>query len=436
MTDFSYTVKNGDRGLTYIFLNKAKEAGYEGDTSKVNWNNVLSVFDEIQAEEKAEGEQLYSGGNDKTRAGWGKSYIIKVGDVINLTKAQLHKIYTAMGFTKTAPAGGVSDPAGGVKPGDTNPEDISSDVVDAEQAKKDFESVKVTVPMKKVTAVKPESQEEVVAIKKNRQDGYEVAEKIIAAKSKIDGLASMSSVNEMKEALKLITKDNVLYVLEKIPNLVQIIDDVDALGFGLDKDDVIKYVLTPLGQKGDEYGWHFDDISLSQGYEQWASDWSLEYIEQEIEKVAYDCRKKELSKLNYASELEQVRDLTKAQQVFDDANKFLADVANMNPKPEIKSRHDPENNCDVKCLVLPDGRAMMVSYDENGEINSISISYDTTSDIAEDGTTIDGTEVKYSRDKAYYNTDKNNTEYEGYITSGYDFEKLKALAEKIFGNNK
>ena len=112
MTDFSYTVKNGDRGLTYIFLDKAKEAGYEGDASKVNWNNVLSVFDEIQSEEKAEGEQLYSGGNDKTSSGWRNSYIIKVGDVINLTKEQIDKIYTAMGFKK---AGGAA-PAQGTPP--------------------------------------------------------------------------------------------------------------------------------------------------------------------------------------------------------------------------------------------------------------------------------------------------------------------------------
>ncbi len=100
MADFNYTVKSGDKGLTYIFLDKAKEAGYEGDSKKINWQNVLSVFDQIQEEEKAEGEKLYSGGNDKTRAGWGKSYAIKVGDIINLTKAQLDKIYTAMGFKK------------------------------------------------------------------------------------------------------------------------------------------------------------------------------------------------------------------------------------------------------------------------------------------------------------------------------------------------
>ena len=121
MSDFSYTVQNGDKGLTYIFLKKAEEAGYEGDSSKINWQNVMSVFDEVQAEEKAEGEQLYSGGNDKTRAGWGKSYLIKAGDVINLTKAQLDKIYTAMGFKKAATTPPATTPPATTPPATTPP---------------------------------------------------------------------------------------------------------------------------------------------------------------------------------------------------------------------------------------------------------------------------------------------------------------------------
>ena len=121
MSDFSYTVQNGDKGLTYIFLKKAEEAGYEGDSSKINWQNVMSVFDEVQAEEKAEGEQLYSGGNDKTRAGWGKSYLIKAGDVINLTKAQLDKIYAAMGFKKAATTPPATTPPATTPPATTPP---------------------------------------------------------------------------------------------------------------------------------------------------------------------------------------------------------------------------------------------------------------------------------------------------------------------------
>lgn len=441
MADFTYTVRDGDRGLSQIFLKKAKEAGYEGDASKINWQRVLSVFDEVQAEEKAEGEQLYSGGNDKTCAGWKTSYIVKIGDVINLTRAQIDKIYTAMGFRKAGAAGGGTDPAGG---GTTPPADTGLKGVNTEQAKKDYDSIKVTVPMKEVTAAKPESQEEIEAIKKNQQEGYEVAEKILALNDKIGFLADYNSVQDMKDALSLITRDNVLYVLEKIPNLAEMIDDVDALGNGLDKDDVIKYVFIPLGQKGDEYGWGVgegeDRIPLSEYYEQKASGWSLEKIEQKMEEDVNDFRKEELSKLNYASELEQVNkenaELTKAQQAFDNANKLLADVANMEPKPEIISVHNDKGNYDWKIAELPDGRWIEARYDENGEITSIRISYDTTQDTMSNGTKHDGAEVRYDKNgEAWYDTDKNNSCFEGYITSGYDFEKLKAIAEKIFGKN-
>ncbi len=101
MADFNYEVKKGDLGLTYIFLDKAKDLGYQGDKKKVNWNAVMSIFDKIQQEEKTQGEQLYSGGNDKTKAGWGKSYVIKAGDKISLSESQLDEIYEAMGYTKT-----------------------------------------------------------------------------------------------------------------------------------------------------------------------------------------------------------------------------------------------------------------------------------------------------------------------------------------------
>lgn len=74
---FDYTVSGKDKGLTYIFLEQAKkQAGFDG-TKKIDWNAVMSVFDQIQKEEEAEGQSLFRGGTDKTRAGWGKSYQIR-----------------------------------------------------------------------------------------------------------------------------------------------------------------------------------------------------------------------------------------------------------------------------------------------------------------------------------------------------------------------
>ena len=105
----------------------------------------------------------------------------------------------------------------------------------------------------------------------------------------------------------------------------------------------------------------------------------------------------------------------------------------MNPKPEITSGHDEIDDYDWKKAKLPDGRCIKVCYDKEGEITDILISHDTTPDKYSDGSTFDGAEVRYKKDIALYNTDKNNGFFDGPITSGYDFEKLKALAEKIFG---
>lgn len=100
---FDYTVSKDDLGLTYIFLEQAKkQAGFDG-SKKINWQNVMSVFDEIQKEEQAEGQRLFRGGTDKTRAGWGKSYAIQTGDKISLSDEQMNKIYSAMGLNLSKP---------------------------------------------------------------------------------------------------------------------------------------------------------------------------------------------------------------------------------------------------------------------------------------------------------------------------------------------
>ena len=120
------------------------------------------------------------------------------------------------------------------------------------------------------------------------------------------------------------------------------------------------------------------------------------------------------------------------QQTFDDANNFLAEVANMSDKPEIETGTDDENRKWAECQ-LADGRRIKVFYDSNGEINTIYISHDTSPDIEDNGNTFDGWDLKYTSEKASYNTDRSNDVYDGSIKSGYDFQKLKALAEKLFG---
>ena len=118
---FDYTVSGKDKGLTYIFLEQAKkQAGFDS-SKRIDWNSVMTVFDEIQQEEKQEGQQLFHGGTDKSRAGWRTSYIIKEGDKISLSENQMNRIYEAMGVelggaTQPTPPAQLTPPAADQNP--------------------------------------------------------------------------------------------------------------------------------------------------------------------------------------------------------------------------------------------------------------------------------------------------------------------------------
>ncbi len=99
---FEYTVKDNDRGLSYIFLEQAKkQAGFDG-SKNIDWNKVCTVFDEIQKEKVSNGDRLFFGGTDKTEKGYGTSYQIRAGQKISLSDEQMNKIYGAMGLNLSA----------------------------------------------------------------------------------------------------------------------------------------------------------------------------------------------------------------------------------------------------------------------------------------------------------------------------------------------
>lgn len=119
MSNFDYTVKKND-GLTYIFKQKAKDEGYNTD-SITNWNEVMNVFDKIQKQKQAQGQALFSGGTDKSKAGWHNSYVIKTGQKIELDDNQMSEIYEAMGLKKsTQKSAETAAPAG---PAPTTPKE-------------------------------------------------------------------------------------------------------------------------------------------------------------------------------------------------------------------------------------------------------------------------------------------------------------------------
>ena len=50
---FEYTVNSNDKGLSYIFLDQAKKLEGFDENKKIDWNQVMNVFDEIQKEKKS-----------------------------------------------------------------------------------------------------------------------------------------------------------------------------------------------------------------------------------------------------------------------------------------------------------------------------------------------------------------------------------------------
>lgn len=119
-----------------------------------------------------------------------------------------------------------------------------------------------------------------------------------------------------------------------------------------------------------------------------------------------------------------------AKECFKLSTDVLTDAANMNPKPEVyASKHAGE---DCKECKLPNGEYIRVFYDSKGEIEGIMVSYSSEEEELSDGSMGDGAEAYFTSDFANYNANSSIKGWDGEVTSGYDFEQLKALAEKIF----
>ncbi len=263
-------------------------------------------------------------------------------------------------------------------------------------AQTDYNSVKVSVPVRY-------SSNQVKNILKNIGEGKKLA-------------ASLKKGN-----IKGITKDNVAYAL----------NSDTTISFGPNSQKQADVVLKLLRIK-------MTELRLwKQGEKAWVpiafqqlppkkqngiiQNYKSRIIAAENQIVKNDNKEKDY----------QNKNRSKIQKTFDGANKLLADVANMKKKPEIKSGKD-EDDTEWKKATLTNGQYIQVYYDKDGNINMISISHDTTPDHGA-SSTFDGAEVTYTKTEAFYDNDKSNSDWEGSITSGYNFEKLKALAKKIFG---
>ena len=264
-------------------------------------------------------------------------------------------------------------------------------------AQTDYNSVKVTVPVRYAS-------NQVKKIMKNIGKGKQLA-------------ASLKEGN-----IQGITKDNVAYALNSNP----------PISFGTNYRKQAKFVYEKLMDKMKELNlWKQGEKTLTPNDFLKMPPSKRNEIIRNYRNRIIAAENQIINKDNKAKTYHN-KNRAKIQKTFDGANKLLANMANMKKKPKIESGKN-DAGTEWKQAILPNGQKIEVNYDQNGDISKIWISHDTTPDHEKDGSTYDGYEVLYTATEANYDNDKSNGYWEGSITSGYNFEKLKAVAKKIFG---
>ena len=247
-------------------------------------------------------------------------------------------------------------------------------------AKFSTESIKVTVPPAYMS-------EEAKKIIQNQQEGVRLRE-------------SLRKGNTIG-----ITKDNVALAVINV-------------NFGPNSQNQARFIFNKLQQRLDEVV--FGLVTTESAFMKLSSKEKNKWIQDAAKKIIQ--KEKEIVKEANSYKVHFNKNKTKIQQCFDNANKALVDAANNKSSLKI--------NCNE--AKLPDGRWIVVYHDQTGEIWAIEIGYDSTPDHHGDGSTSDECEVAYEKDCACYNIDHSNGTTDGRIKSGYNFEKLKEIAEYIF----
>ena len=388
--DGKFTIQSG--GISQAIRDELGLTQEEcGKLGKSVWTQI---FQQVEAQNKQ--TKIYSGGSDA----WGKAsenFVVAKGQVVEFSAEIWGKIVKLVN--------------------DKLDKDIAvaaanSAEVNEEQAAKDSAEIKVTVPKSEVEARYDKVSNQAPAIAKQLKSELQ------------SNWVDQSKVKDILENLKKNPDLLALVVLEYGDTLATDIDEVFGMGFGFDKKDFYNYVLAPLINKA-KNGCSAK-IEMSPAV---TEDSSIE----DMQKRATDLAKAIKNDIvnNQVSPKKAERE--ELQEFFDDANNFLVELANSDPKPEIvEGKRENKNTREAH---LPDGRFIIVMYDDSGEISDIAISniFEEETLTTSNGKSQDCAEIRYSKDKAQFNNDNNEVLYDGYIDKGYNFEKLKALAERIFG---
>lgn len=225
--------------------------------------------------------------------------------------------------------------------------------------------------------------------------------------------------------IKAYNKDTMAYIVDD--TIAERIDNV----FGLDKNDVYKRILTPLMQRAQELG-------VDKKYENFkniSSDMSLELMQDWITALSNGIKaadKKvvdsaDADKEAYENEQAALKKLNDNKKLFEKSNNSLvraADLAQNEPNSVKIGKHDSYETCE-----LADGTKIYIERDEDGNIKRI--------EIRNSGGPDDSYDVKYIQGTVAFDPDEkdngSNKYKETIKTNAFNFEKIKELAEMIFG---
>ena len=228
--------------------------------------------------------------------------------------------------------------------------------------------------------------------------------------------------DDARALLSKITPENAAYVIAAYPNIADKIDNV----IGMDTDDIYEYLYKPLKARLVEHGLpdpFGEGKTLGKGANlKGMQDWikkAASAIAQKDTEITMQFIKNHHDVSYEQKNLKAIN--TKAKPVIDKANKTLAEAANAEPKLEVKKDEDGS-----EYVKLADGRRVCVARNDQGEIVKVLIDNDN------DNKDYD---VFYSQDRLMIDTDNENTVWEYSIDNDnrYDYDKILALANRIFG---
>ena len=290
---------------------------------------------------------------------------------------------------------------------------------------------------------------------KNQESGFDLAKQISDINQKFCESQNWDNREKYRKLLEQITPENVSYVLDNIPDLADLIDGVDLFIVkqggccGFDKDEVFKYVLDNLQKRAARLGVKDRGDDLTKGASLEDMKTRIGFLSKKIRNfesavvkkykneltqytTAYAAYKKEVNEVN-----EKNATLGRAQEYRNRANQLLAELANMNQKPNItqETKKVGEKTIVSKATLEYQGNKVVASYINDGSLGWISVVLDGASHNNENAS--DQSDVEYIGELAFYDAEKDGAdgkkEYLDEFGGKIDANKLKEFAEAIFG---